>query len=222
MFRVANLVMVAALLVTAAVVYQLKYASTAEAERLASLRSQIRKEREAIALMRAEWARRTSPIYIQGLVERHLDLKRLAVEDISSLDDLPEKPAGGGDGIGGMIEALVDVPLVTSSVGKQVTHPGAPSAGTSAPPPTSALRSPNGPLPKPAAPPAKPAARRAPPVAAVPAPAAEAEPVAAAPPPNPLEQFFSWLNQPPRPAPQAPPDGNGSPFPSSGATPGMR
>ena len=89
MFRVANILMVGALLVTAAVVYQLKYASTAEAERLATLRSQIRKERDAIAVMRAEWARRTSPFYIQGLVERHLDLKRLDVESISEFDDLP-------------------------------------------------------------------------------------------------------------------------------------
>ncbi|MBP0575327.1 hypothetical protein J8J27_31895, partial [Mycobacterium tuberculosis] len=72
MFRVANLVMVVALLVTAAVVYQVKYASTADAERLAHLRQAIRAERDAIAVLRAEWARRTSPLYVQGLVQRHL------------------------------------------------------------------------------------------------------------------------------------------------------
>lgn len=114
MFRIANVVMVGALLVTAAVVYQLKYASTAEAERLATLRAQIRKERETIAVMKAEWARRTSPVFVQGLVERHLDLKRLDVDSIASLDDLPEKPSNSDDGIGGIIEALVDAPLVTS------------------------------------------------------------------------------------------------------------
>ncbi|WP_374251858.1 hypothetical protein, partial [Xanthobacter sp.] len=153
MFRVANVVMVVALLVTAAVVYQLKVSSTAEAERLATLRTQIRKERDSIALMRAEWARRTSPIYIQGLAERHLDMKRLDVDSISSLDDLPAKPASGGDGIGGMIEALVDAPLVTSSAGSK------PSASTTAPtssggatvPATSALRPANAPVSKPAA-----------------------------------------------------------------------
>lgn len=204
MFRVANLVMVVALLLTAAVVYQLKYASTAEAERLATLRTQIRKEREAIALMKAEWARRTAPIYIQGLVERHLDLKRLDVEAISSFDDLPERPAGGDDRIGGMIEALVDVPLVTSSVGKPASaasEPGAASAGTSAPPATSALRAPSPPPQKPSVP-ARPAAPRYAPdgVSAAPPPAAPAqaspEPVVSAPPPNPLEQFFSWARNP--------------------------
>ncbi|MCG5237640.1 hypothetical protein [Xanthobacter oligotrophicus] len=142
MFRVANVVMVVALLVTAAVVYQLKYASTAEAERLATLRTQIRKERDSISMMRAEWARRTSPIYIQGLAERHLDMKRLDIDSISSLDDLPEKPANSADGIGGLLEALVDAPLVTSSASsKPSASPTAPTGtGGASVPATSALR----------------------------------------------------------------------------------
>lgn len=191
MFRVANVVMIVALLVTAAVVYQLKYASTAEAERLATLRASIRKERDAISLMKAEWARRTSPIYIQGLVERHLDMKRLDVDSISSLDDLPEKPAGNGDGIGGMIEALVDAPLVTSSAGSK---PSAATTGSGAAsvPATSALRPANapvsrppasaaaGPTPRPPAPRAAPVIQQAPaapPPAAAPAPQPELNPL---------------------------------------------
>lgn len=199
MFRVANVVMVVALLVTAAVVYQLKVSSTAEAERLATLRTQIRKERDSIALMRAEWARRTSPIYIQGLAERHLDMKRLDVDSISNLDDLPAKPASSGDGIGGMIEALVDAPLVTSSAGSK------PTASTTAPtssggatvPATSALRPANAPVAKPvpsaSATPRPPAAPRPlppmqpAPVAAAPAPAPPPEPT------NPLEKLSGFL-----------------------------
>ncbi|MEP9354536.1 hypothetical protein ABLE93_13155 [Xanthobacter sp. KR7-65] len=194
MFRVANVVMVVALLVTAAVVYQLKVASTAEAERLASLRTQIRKERDSIAQMRAEWARRTSPIYIQGLAERHLDMKRLDVDSISSLDDLPEKPASGPDGIGGMIEALVDAPLVTSSAGTK------PSASTTAPtssggatvPANSALRPANAPVSKPpaaaSATPRPPAPRAAPAIQQ--APAAAPEPAPPPEPTNPLERLL--------------------------------
>lgn len=198
MFRVANVVMIVALLVTAAVVYQLKYASTAEAERLATLRASIRKERDAIALMKAEWARRTSPIYIQGLVERHLDMKRLDVDSLSSLDDLPEKPAGDGDGIGGMIEALVDAPLVTSSTGgsKPSSAPTAPTgSGAATVPATSALRPANAPVSKPAAsasagPPPRPLAPRAAPM--VPQAPAEPAPPAATPQsePNILERLL--------------------------------
>lgn len=198
MFRVANVVMVVALLVTAAVVYQLKVSSTAEAERLATLRTQIRKERDSIALMRAEWARRTSPIYIQGLAERHLDMKRLDVDSISSLDDLPAKPASGSDGIGGMIEALVDAPLVTSSAGtKPTASTTAPtSSGGATVPATSALRPANAPVSKPApsasATPRPAAPRPLPPMQPAPAAAAPAP----APPPeptNPLEKLSGFL-----------------------------
>ncbi|MGE4372200.1 MAG: hypothetical protein AB7E29_04730 [Xanthobacter sp.] len=149
MFRVANFIIVLVLLATAVVVYQLKYASTMEAERLATLRSSIRKERDAISLMKAEWARRTSPIYIQGLAERHLDMKRLDVADLSTLDNLPAKPSTSGDGIGGMIEALVDEPLVTSSVSRPAPDRGAASPDSPSVPSSSALR-PSTPAPAPA------------------------------------------------------------------------
>lgn len=166
MFRIANLVMVLALLATAAVVYQVKYASTAEAERLAHLRSAIRSERDQIAVMRAEWARRTAPLYVQGLVQRHLDLQPLDPDHLASLDDLPAKPAAGGDGIGGMIEALVDAPLTTSSTGNGsgAAKPATPSeratSGSSAPPAASSLRPAGTPV-KPPAPRAAPSASRA-------------------------------------------------------------
>lgn len=203
MFRVANIVMVGALLITAAVVYQLKYASTAEAERLATLRGQIRKEREVIGVLKAEWARRTSPVYIQGLVERHLDLKRLDVDSISDLASLPDRPSSGNDGIGGIIEALEDAPLVTSSVSRSPTAGSPASTTSSAVPDKSALRPPPSkpltvpantalaPRPsqtRPAAAP-RPAAgvpSAAAPVAPAPAPVAAAEPA-----PNPVSTFFN-------------------------------
>ncbi|MGR7995433.1 cell division protein FtsL [Xanthobacter sp. ZOL 2024] len=203
MFRVANIVMVGALLITAAVVYQLKYASTAEAERLATLRSQIRKEREVIGVLKAEWARRTSPMYIQGLVERHLDLKRLDVDSISDLASLPERPSSGNDGIGGIIEALEDAPLVTSSVSRGPVTPTAPGSGAtgSTAPAASALRPPPSkpltvpantalaPRPSQARPVAPP--RPAPPSAVLPpvaAPVAAAEPAQA---PDAVRTFFN-------------------------------
>lgn len=156
MFRIANIIMVIALLVTAAVVYQLKYASTMETERLANLRASIRKEREAISMMKAEWARRTSPFYIQGLVERHLDLKRLDMASVSDLSNLPAKPAAQSDGIGGMIEALVDEPLVTSSISRPAPDTTPRSPDSASLPVTSAMR----PSTQPSRPASPPPARR--------------------------------------------------------------
>ncbi len=164
MFRIANIIMVIALLVTAAVVYQLKYASTMEAERLANLRASIRKERDAIALMKAEWARRTSPFYIQGLVERHLDLKRLDMASVSDFSDLPAKPSDSSDGIGGLLEALVDEPLVTSSISRSASEPVTRAPESATLPAASAMR-PSSPPPRPAS---APAARPRPVAAAAP------------------------------------------------------
>lgn len=212
MFRIANLVMVVALLATAAVVYHLKYSSTADAERLAHLRQAIRQERDAIAVLRAEWARRTSPLYVQGLVQRHLDLQALTIDGMSTLDDLPERTARSSDGIGGMIEALSDAPLTTSSIGKpDRAPPSSPTASTAGSnggaavlPATSALRPASAPVsaPKPQPSPGTAAPRPASASAAAPARpaasgiAASEPPTLPAPPPaagNPVEGLMRGI-----------------------------
>lgn len=217
MFRIANIIMVIALLVTAAVVYQLKYASTMEAERLANLRASIRKERDAIALMKAEWARRTSPFYIQGLVERHLDLKRLDMASVSDLADLPAKPSDSSDGIGGMIEALVDEPLVTSSVSRSAPAAANRNSDSATLPAASAMR-PSTPPPRPANPPAarpRPVATAAP-ARTAPAPARQViDPV---PPPPPAY----YTPQMAAPAPAGRPAGGMAPILPPGSLPGAR
>ena len=66
---------IVALVVAAAYVYDIKFEATIQAERLAKLRGEIRRERDAIAALRAEWARLDMPGRIQGLAQRHLPLK---------------------------------------------------------------------------------------------------------------------------------------------------
>lgn len=206
MFRIANIIMVIALLVTAAVVYQLKYASTMETERLANLRASIRKEREAISMMKAEWARRTSPFYIQGLVERHLDLKRLDMASVSDFSNLPAKPAAQSDGIGGMIEALVDEPLVTSSISRPAPDTTPRSPDSASLPVTSAMR-PSTPPPRPASPPA---ARR--PATTASAPRPVSDPI----PPPPPPAYYTPQMAAPAPA------GGMAPLLPPGSLPGAR
>ncbi len=206
MFRIANIIMVIALLVTAAVVYQLKYASTMETERLANLRASIRKEREAISMMKAEWARRTSPFYIQGLVERHLDLKRLDMASVSDFSNLPAKPAAQSDGIGGMIEALVDEPLVTSSISRPAPDTTPRSPDSASLPVTSAMR-PSTPPPRPASPPA---ARR--PATTASAPRPVSDPI---PPPPPPAYYTPQMAAPA-------PTGGMAPLLPPGSLPGAR
>ena len=106
--RFLHLTVVAALIVAAAFVYKIKFESTMRAAEMERLAGEIRRERDAIAALRAEWARLESPARIQGLVERHLTLRMLDPAQIDSLDHLPERPVPPGsrpDAIAAMIDS---------------------------------------------------------------------------------------------------------------------
>lgn len=90
--RLLNILVIAALILAASVVYKIKFDSTLQAERVTKLRNEIRKERNAIAVLRAEWAKLDTPGRIQGLAERHLALKPIQATQFDSLDHLPERP----------------------------------------------------------------------------------------------------------------------------------
>jgi hypothetical protein len=58
-----NIVVIGALVLAAAYVYRIKFDSTVQAERLAKLRSEVRRERDTIAALRAEWGNSTIPAH---------------------------------------------------------------------------------------------------------------------------------------------------------------
>jgi hypothetical protein len=122
--RLIHLLVIGGLVFAAAYVYQIKMDSTARTERVLRLRAEIRAQREAIAVLRAEWAKLDAPLRLQGLAERHLPLKPLTAMQYDSLKNLPERPPklvkpGDPDPIGSMINAVAsaaDAPAVTGSV----------------------------------------------------------------------------------------------------------
>lgn len=126
MFRVLNAVSVIALLAAAGAVYHVKYSAAFEAQKIAKVRDEIRYERDRIAVLSAEWARRTAPDRIQGLAERHLDMQPLDITRMDKLASLPAKPEANGDPLAGMIEALVDGPNPTSPQTKPAPAAAAP------------------------------------------------------------------------------------------------
>jgi cell division protein FtsL len=108
MIRLLNICVIAALFVAAAYVYKIKYESTQRAEQVAKLRTEIRREHDAIAALRAEWSRLDNPARIQELAKRHLALKPIEQRQFDRLDQLPERPsplvpAGVSDPIGFLI-----------------------------------------------------------------------------------------------------------------------
>jgi hypothetical protein len=128
--RIIHLLVIGALVFAAAYVYRIKMESTARTERVLRLHAEIREQRDAIAQLRSEWARLDAPLRLQGLAERHLQLKPLNATQFDSLKNLPERPSstekpGEGDPIGTMlntIDAAADRGPVTGSVTRPETR----------------------------------------------------------------------------------------------------
>ncbi|MGA9092176.1 MAG: hypothetical protein WB420_24085 [Bradyrhizobium sp.] len=122
--RILHLLVIGLLVFAAAYVYRIKMESTVRTERVLRLHAEIREQRDAIAVLRAEWARLDAPRRLQGLAERHLQLKPLTATQYDSLKNLPERPPnfarpGDPDPIGAMIQtidAAADAAAVTGSV----------------------------------------------------------------------------------------------------------
>jgi hypothetical protein len=90
--RYFNLCVLVLLVLAAAHVYEIKFESTLRAERVSKMRADVRRERDAIAALRAEWATLDNPARIQGLVRRHLLLGPAPPTQFDPLDSLPERP----------------------------------------------------------------------------------------------------------------------------------
>ena len=120
--RIIHLFVVGVLIFAAAYVYRIKMESTSRVERVQRLNAEIREQRDAIAVLRAEWAKLDAPLRMQGLAERHLGLKPITAQQYDQLKNLPERPPNftrDPDPIGSMlntIEAGADANLITGSV----------------------------------------------------------------------------------------------------------
>ena len=124
--RIIHLLVIGMLVFAASYVYRIKMESTSRTERVLRLNAEIREQRDAIAALRAEWAKLDAPLRLQGLADRHLPLKPLVAIQYDQLRNLPDRPPrlvrpGEPDPIGAMIntiEAATDAQSVTGSVSK--------------------------------------------------------------------------------------------------------
>lgn len=116
--RLLNILVIGALILAASFVYKIKFDSTLQAERVAKLRGELGRERNAIAILRAEWGRLDTPGRVQGLADRHLALQPIKSTQFDRLNRLPDRPPApvsppSNDPIGAMISPGPDT---TSSV----------------------------------------------------------------------------------------------------------
>src|SRR3954463_10545139 len=90
--RILHFCVLILLISAAAYVYEIKFESTLRAERVAKMHVEVRRERDAIAALRAEWATLDNPARLQGLARRHLQLRPADATQYDPLTRLPERP----------------------------------------------------------------------------------------------------------------------------------
>jgi hypothetical protein len=117
--RIVHFSALVLLVIAAAAVYEIKFESTLRAERVAKMRADVRRERDAIAALRAEWATLDNPARLQGLVRRHLPLVPAEAAQYDPLNQLPERPPQvmrqqAGDGVTTMNENPDSNPITGS------------------------------------------------------------------------------------------------------------
>src|SRR6195952_5204858 len=88
--RVIHLLVIGILIFAAAYVYRIKMESTSRVERVLRLNAEIREQRDAIATLRAEWAKLDAPLRLQGLADALPGTKPANPHQIRH----PENPAG--------------------------------------------------------------------------------------------------------------------------------
>lgn len=91
MSRILNAAGVAIAVAAAGAVYHMKLEAGRAVDKVAALQREIQRERDAIALFKAEWAQLNQPGRVQSLANRHLELKPLDPRQIVRGAEIPER-----------------------------------------------------------------------------------------------------------------------------------
>jgi cell division protein FtsL len=105
LIKLLHVIAIGALVSSALYAYSIKYETTLEAEQLQKLKAKAQRERDAIAVLKAEWQFLNRPDRLQALADRHLDLQPLAINQIVRLSDIPNR-GPKVDSIGRKLEDL--------------------------------------------------------------------------------------------------------------------
>lgn len=106
MIKFLHVLAIAMLIGSAGYAYSIKYDTIYYAEQLAKMKARVQKERDAIAVLRAEWGYLNRPDRVQEVTDRHLpDIVPATVKHYARFSDLPER-GPKTDEIGRKLEAL--------------------------------------------------------------------------------------------------------------------
>ena len=120
MIRLLHLLAITGLIASAGYAYSIKYDTLFYAEEIAKLRAKLGKERDAIAVAKAEWALLTRPDRLQRILTENLDMGQMSVNQLARMSDLPARPAKD-DEIARKLEALGREPAASAGAKKAPT-----------------------------------------------------------------------------------------------------
>jgi len=123
--KLLHVIAIGALVSSAVYAYSIKYETTLAAEQLQKMRAKTQRERDAIAVLKAEWQFLNRPDRIQTLADRHLDLQAFSATQVVKASEIPNR-GPKVDAIGRKLEDLgLGVPTETPKNTKQSgTTPG--------------------------------------------------------------------------------------------------
>ena len=105
MKRLLHFIAITALIASAGYAYSIKYETLFYVEQVAKLKSKVQRERDALAVLQAEWQFLDRPDRLQAAADEHLDLQQMKIQQLARLSDLPNRPSRE-DEIGRKLEAL--------------------------------------------------------------------------------------------------------------------
>jgi len=105
MWRFLHILATGVVIAAAAYVYSVKYQAIYASEQILKTRHLINKERDAINLLRAEYAHLVRPDRLQTLADKLLEMQPLALNQIVKVEDLPAPPPKV-DSIGRKLESM--------------------------------------------------------------------------------------------------------------------
>jgi hypothetical protein len=98
--RIFSFILLAAMIVGAVVTYDMKRKAEDAANQVARLQTEIAREKDRLAALRAEFSRLTQPGRLQAVIEQHADyfaLEPFSPDQIATIGEIPLRPIGGDD-----------------------------------------------------------------------------------------------------------------------------
>jgi hypothetical protein len=95
MVRIFNALLLSVMIIGAGITYDMKHRAEEAANRVAGLKADIARERDAVSVLKAEWSMLSQPGRLQTVVARYADHFKLApfsAAQVATLQELPMKP----------------------------------------------------------------------------------------------------------------------------------